>query len=70
MLWLFVSLGASFPFWEGWPAAFGRLEWVCLALMVPQVVFGLLAVGFLLGEKPRAFVERHPNPGGGIGKSC
>lgn len=70
VLWVFVSLGASFPFREGWPETFGRLEWVCLGLMVPQVVVGVLAVVFLLREKPRAFVERHPKSGGPSGKSC
>lgn len=31
---------------------FGRSDWVGVALMVPQVVFGVLAVVFLLREKP------------------
>lgn len=61
-LWLGVSVWASFPFWEGWPQAFGWLEWLGTALLVPQPVFVVLTVVFLLTEQPRTIIEHRPNP--------
>ena len=60
--WLWVSVCASFPFWDGWPQSFGRLEWLCSALLVPQPLFVVLAVVFLLTEQPRTITKRRPNP--------
>jgi hypothetical protein len=62
LIWLAVSICASFPFWEGWPESFGYLELLCGALLVPQPVFVVLAVVLLLTEQPRNVVELHPNP--------
>src|SRR6188474_3174616 len=62
VIWLFVSIGASFPFWDGWPQSFGYLEWLCSVLLVPQPVFVVLAVVFLLTERPHIITEQHPNP--------
>ena len=61
-IWLWVSVCASFPFWDGWPHSFGRLEWLCSALLGPQPVFVVLAVVFLLTEQPRTITKRRPNP--------
>jgi len=61
-IWLGVSVGASFPFWDGWPPSFGWLEWLCGALLVPQPVFVVLAVVFLLTERPRTIIKNRPNP--------
>jgi hypothetical protein len=57
-----VSICASFPFWGGWSQSFGWLEWLCSVLLVPQPVFVVLAVVFLLTEQPRTIIEQHPNP--------
>jgi hypothetical protein len=62
IIWLGVSIGASFPFWHGWPQSFGYLEWLCSALLVPQPVFAVAAVVFLLTEQPRTITETHRNP--------
>lgn len=62
ILWLGVSLGASFPFWDGWPESFGYWEWLCSALLVPQPVFVVAAVVFLLTERPRTITETRPIP--------
>ena len=62
VIWLLVSLCASFPFWDGWPQSFGELEWLCCALLVPQPVFVVLAVVFSLTEQPHTITEKHPNP--------
>lgn len=62
VIWLFVSIGASFPFWDGWPQSFGYWEWLCSALLVPQPVFVILAAVFLFTEQPRTIIEQHPNP--------
>ena len=62
IIWLGVSIGASFPFWDGWPQSFGYLEWLCSALLVPQPVFVVAAVVFLLTEQPRTITETHRNP--------
>src|SRR5262245_7977569 len=62
VIWLGVSFCASFPFWDGWPESFGYLEWLCSALLVPQPVFLVLAMVFLLTEQPRSIVEHHPKP--------
>jgi hypothetical protein len=61
-IWLCVSICASFPFWDGWPHSFGYLEWLCSALLVPQPVFVLLAMTFLLTEQPCRITEEHPDP--------
>lgn len=62
VLWLGVSICASFPFWDGWPHAFSELEWVCGALLIPQPVFIALTLLFLLTEKRRPITEQPPNP--------
>ncbi len=62
VIWLCVSICASFPFWDGWPHSFGYLEWLCSALLVPQPVIIVLAVVFLLTEPPRTITEQHSNP--------
>jgi hypothetical protein len=61
-IWLPVSVCASFPFWDGWPQAFGELEWLCSALLAPQPVFVVFAVFFLLTERQRTIIEQRPNP--------
>src|SRR5688572_15490216 len=62
LIWLCVSICASFPFWDGWPESFGYMEWLCSVLLVPQSVFVVLALVFLLREQPRIITERLPNP--------
>jgi len=62
VLWLGVSIAASFPFWNGWPESFAYSEWVCVALLVPQPVFICLAIVFLWTEQPRTIAEHEPNP--------
>jgi hypothetical protein len=62
LLWLSVSIPASFPFWNGWPPSFGYLEWLCGAVVVAQTVFFVLAVVFLLRENPRHIIEHVSNP--------
>ena len=62
VIWLLLSICASFPFWDGWPQSFGYLEWLCSALVVPQVVFVVLAIVFLLTEQPRTIAEQDANP--------
>jgi len=62
VIWLGISLCASFPFWDGWPESFSYLEWIGCALLVPQPVLVVLAVLFLLTERPRTAVEQHRNP--------
>ena len=62
LIWLGVSICASFPFWDGWPESFGYLEWLCSALLIPQVVLVALALVCLLREQPRTIVEKRPNP--------
>ncbi len=61
-LWIAISVGASFPFWDGWPKSFGYLEWLCVVLLVLQSVFFILAVFFYLREQPRTIIEHLPNP--------
>jgi hypothetical protein len=62
LIWLGVSFCASFPFWDGWPESFGYLELLCSALLIPQPVFGVVAVVFLLTEQPSTIVEQRRNP--------
>jgi hypothetical protein len=62
LIWSAVSVCASFPFWDGWPQSFGWLEWSCSVLLIPQAAFVVLAVVFLLTERPRTIIEQHPNP--------
>jgi hypothetical protein len=62
VIWLGVSCCVSFPFWNGWPKSFGWLEWLCSALLVPQLVFVVLAVLFRLREQPRTIITQDSNP--------
>jgi hypothetical protein len=62
LIWLPVSVCASVSFWDGWPASFEWLEWLCSALLVPQPVFVVLSVVYLLTEKPRTTFALHSNP--------
>jgi len=57
-----ISICASFPFLDNWPESFGYLEWLCALLLVPQVVFVVIALVFFVREEPRMIVEQHPNP--------
>jgi hypothetical protein len=68
VVWLGVSICASYPFWHGWPESFGALEWVCGLLLVPQPVLVILAFVFLLTEQPCTITEQRPNPDRDIGK--
>jgi hypothetical protein len=62
VIWLTVAICASFPFWDGWPRSFGYLEWLCCMLLLPQPIFVVLALVFLLKEQPRVIAEHRPNP--------
>ena len=62
LAWLGIALWGSHPFWSGWPQPFGGLEWWCLALVVPEPVFVILAVVFWRTEKPRIITEYRANP--------
>src|SRR5579872_1205199 len=61
LMWIGVSVCASIPFWNGWPAAFGRLEWCCVVMLVPQPIFLIAAIVFYVRERPRTFTEHFPN---------
>jgi len=61
LIWLAVSIWASFPFWHGWPQSFGYWEWLCSALLVAQPVFIILFAIFLLNEQPRIITEQNSN---------
>jgi hypothetical protein len=62
LLWLVVSICASFPFWDGWPQSFGWLDWLCSTLLAPLPVLVVLACVFLFTEQPRTIIERRRNP--------
>jgi len=62
IIWLLISICASFPFWDGWPQSFTGLDWLCTLLLLPQPVLFVLAIVFWLTEQPRAIREQHPNP--------
>jgi hypothetical protein len=66
--WLGISIWASSSFWDGWPQSFRWLEWLCIMLLVPQLVFVTLSVIMFLTERPRTITEQHPNPDCDIGK--
>ncbi|MCZ7638491.1 MAG: hypothetical protein M5U12_22045 [Verrucomicrobia bacterium] len=53
IVWLSVSLCAGLRFWDGIPESLDYLEWLCVALIAPEPVFVVLAIGFLLTERPR-----------------
>jgi hypothetical protein len=60
--WLLVSILATVPFQGDFSHIWEPLEWLCGILIGLQAVWGVLAVGFLLFEKPRAITVRHQNP--------
>ena len=68
-LWLLASIGASSPFWNGWPQSFSGLEWLCSLLVALEPVFIGLAVVFWFTEHPRTTREMHRNPDYDIRKS-
>jgi hypothetical protein len=57
-LWLFVSIGASFPFWHGWPGSFSEMEWLCGLIIGLELVFVVAAVIFWFTEPPRTIREQ------------
>ena len=61
-LWLLASVGASFPFWNGWPESFSGAECLCGVVIVLEPVFIVLAVVFWFSEQPRIIREMHRNP--------
>jgi len=61
-LWLLVSIGASFPFWDGWPQSFSGLEWFCTMLIILEPAFIVLAVVCWFTEHPRIIREMKRNP--------
>ncbi len=62
-VWVAVSLIASIPFWlDNWPPSFSDMEWLGILLMIPQLIFIVLAVVFALTEPPRGIKTRIPNP--------
>src|SRR5688572_25595575 len=58
-LWLLASVGASFPFWHGWPESFSTLEWFCGWLMLLEPAFVALAIAFWFTERPLTIKEQH-----------
>jgi hypothetical protein len=62
VMWLLVSTPSGILLWDRWSQSFGYLEWLCLAMLVPQPVFVLLAFAFLLTEKPLQMAEQTSNP--------
>jgi hypothetical protein len=60
--WLSVSIFASRPFWDGWPRSFGWHESLSSLLLLPEPLFQLLALVYLVVEQPRAILEKRPNP--------
>lgn len=53
-VWLLVSVGASFPFWHGWPESFSDMEWFCGVLIGFELVFVVAAVIYWFAEPVRA----------------
>ena len=43
-LWLFVSVGASFPFWHGWPESFSGMEWFCTLIIGLEVLWVVVTI--------------------------
>jgi len=60
-LWLIIAVGASFPFWHGWPEAFSSLDWFCSLLIVFELVFVVVAIVLRFTEQPRIMREQHRN---------
>ena len=58
-LWLLASVGASFPFWHGWPESFSALESFCGFVIVFEPVFIALAVAFWFTEPPFIIQEQY-----------
>lgn len=57
-LWLFVAVGASFPFWQVWPESFSETEWICALIIALEAVFVVVAVILRLTEPPRTIKEQ------------
>ena len=60
-IWFGVFICALIPFWGGWPTSFGWEDLLCGALLLPQPIFAVLALFYLLTEQPRAMIEKRPN---------
>jgi hypothetical protein len=57
-VWFLVSVGASFPFWHGWPASFSGTEWFCTFIISLEFVFVAIAVKFWFSEPPHTIREQ------------
>lgn len=62
VVWLPVSIFASSPFWDGWPAQLAVTDILCVLLLVVQVALVSAAVVLFLTEKPRRVTEHLPAP--------
>ena len=62
LVWLFVSICSSHPFWEGWPDSFGYLEWLGGCAILLQMAFAVTTLVLLFTEKSRSTSEALPNP--------
>jgi len=62
VVWLVVAVGASFPFWDGWPRSFGYRELFCGLLLLPLPIFVVLALVCLLTERQSIIIEQRRDP--------
>ena len=46
----------------GWPASFSDPKWFCVLLLIPELIFIVLAIGYAVVEKPKTITIHHPNP--------
>ena len=60
-VWLMVAVGATFPFWDGWPKSFSGMEWLCGLIIGLEPGFVALAVVSWRTEQPRIRREQHRN---------
>ena len=57
-VWLVLSIGATFPFWHGWPETFSVLEWFCGLIIGVEVVFVIVTLGLWFTEPRRTIREQ------------
>ena len=62
VVWLFVAVSASVPFWDGLPNIFSLADWLSVVLIAVEPILVAVAVVFWIVEPARLFTQFHDNP--------
>ena len=62
VVWLFIALSASIPFWDGLSNIFFLADWLCLFLIAVEPILVAMAIFLWIVEPARPFTALQDNP--------